>query len=388
MQGSGRKMNSMSVAEVVFMAGRSSPPSFEMALAGANAEPATRPSFNVFRQNFSKSAEGFAAFRWSRSAPSFEVVRFGDVPVAELGGLVKMRADVDGVLDGLAVFLFFEFELGSKIEIVRRGVHRINAKNEQRLDLAIVDVAAQFAQRFEIVHRMRFHGLGVVERCPNIAESRVDLVHQRVDQSGLLLSGNNETLASMFEEILSNGVEPFLTSRWRDPSVKCQSVKFGDIPDPFDESAREEFHIGSTQGQAMIGRRAGDSGRGFDHVKATHRVDNAFRNYCSVQDLGRYGRPDCGIDFLGFVHIAAAREFSRVANVSRAAAQEIGIERKDDVSFFRTIDGVDVAAEGEFRAFARTIADSGLPLVPFGFRKKGQQRLNLRGKRRRSDNPC
>src|SRR5216683_3018765 len=150
-------MNSMSPAEVVFMVGRSSPLSLEMALTGANAEPATRPSFNVFRQNFSKSAEGFAAFRWSRSAPGFEVVGFGNVPVAELGRLIKMRADVDCVLDGLTLLLFVKFDLGSKIKIMRRSVNGVDAENEERFDLPIVDVAAQFSQRFEIVHRIRFH---------------------------------------------------------------------------------------------------------------------------------------------------------------------------------------------------------------------------------------
>ena len=91
-------------------------------------------------------------------------MRFGDVPVAKLGGLVKMRADVDGVLDELTLLLFVESELGSKIEIMRRGIYWIHAKNEKCLDLPIVDIAAQFSQRFEIVHRERLHRLRVVQR--------------------------------------------------------------------------------------------------------------------------------------------------------------------------------------------------------------------------------
>src|SRR6202007_747673 len=62
-QGSGRKMNSMSLAGVVFEAGKLAALNFKAGFMGPNAEPATTPSFNVFRQNFSKSAEGFAAFR-------------------------------------------------------------------------------------------------------------------------------------------------------------------------------------------------------------------------------------------------------------------------------------------------------------------------------------
>jgi len=58
--------------------------------------------------------------------------------------------------------------------------------------------------------------------------------------------------------------------------------------------------------------------------------------------------------------------------VSRAATKEIGIERKDDVGLLRAINGVEVAAKGELRALARAVANSRLPLVPLGLRKKRQ----------------
>ena len=63
----------------------------------------------------------------ARIAPGFEVMGFSNVPVAKFRSFVKMRGDVDGVLDGLAFFLFVEFDLGCEVEIVRRGVDRINA---------------------------------------------------------------------------------------------------------------------------------------------------------------------------------------------------------------------------------------------------------------------
>src|SRR2546430_4305414 len=86
-----------------------------------------------------------SAIEGARIAPGFEVVRFGDMPIAEFGGLVKVRADVDSVLDGLTLPLFVKSQLGRKVEIVRCRVDRINAKNEKCFDLPIVDVAAQFA---------------------------------------------------------------------------------------------------------------------------------------------------------------------------------------------------------------------------------------------------
>src|SRR5882672_12282676 len=110
----------------------------------------------------------------------------------------------------------------------------------------------------------------------------------------------------------------------------------------------------------MIRGGAGNARSRLNHIEPIHRVGRA-------------------------VQLASARKFSGVANVSRAAAEEIRIERKDDVGLFRAVNRVEVTAESELRAFARAIADGGLPLMPFGLRKKRQERLNLRGERGRSD---
>src|SRR5260370_39413365 len=71
----------------------------------------------------------------------------------------------------------------------------------------------------------------------------------------------------------------------------------------------------------------------------------------------------------------------------RSAAKKIRIERKDDVGFLRAIHRIEVSPKSELGAFTRAVADGRLPLVPFRLRKKSQQRLNLRGKGGRSDNP-
>src|SRR6266852_5534650 len=111
----------------------------------------------------------------------------------------------------------------------------------------------------------------------------------------------------------------------------------------------------------MIRGRPGDAGRRLNHIEPVHRVVRASE-------------------------LAAPRKFSRVPDVPRAAAKEIGIERKDDVSLLRAINRVEVAAKRKLRALACTVADGRLPLAPLGLRKKRKQRLNLRGERRRSDN--
>src|SRR2546421_1846853 len=59
----------------------------------------------------------------ARIAPGFQVVRFGDVPVAEFGSLVKMRADVNGILDGLPIFL--------PVENTDRKSTRLNSSHDQ-----------------------------------------------------------------------------------------------------------------------------------------------------------------------------------------------------------------------------------------------------------------
>ncbi len=74
---------------------------------------------------------------------------------------------------------------------MRRRVDRIDAQDQQRLNLACIDIGTQFAERFQVIHWMRFHRFGVVERCPNIAERGIDLVHECVQRRGLMLSGNH-----------------------------------------------------------------------------------------------------------------------------------------------------------------------------------------------------
>src|SRR5258708_25769085 len=95
----------------------------------------------------------------------------------------------------------------------------------------------------------------------------------------------------------------------------------------------------------MIRGRTGDAGRRLDHIEPVHRVVRA-------------------------IQLAAAREFSCIAAVSRATAQEIRIERKDNVSLLRAINRVEVAAKGELRALARAVADGGVPPVPPGLPAK------------------
>src|SRR5262245_13041929 len=71
--------------------------------------------------------------------------------------------------------------------------------------------------------------------------------------------------------------------------------------------------------------------------------------------------------------------------MARAAAKKIRIERENDVSFLRAINGVDVAAKGEDRALSSTVTRGWFPLMPFRLRIERENRLQLRSQRRRID---
>ena len=97
------------------------------------------------------------AVECARIAPGFEVMRFGDVPVAKFGSFIEMRAEVDGVLTFFCLVFSSNLNFGGEIEIVRRGVDGIDAEDQQRVHFAGVNIGAKTAQGFEVIHGVRFH---------------------------------------------------------------------------------------------------------------------------------------------------------------------------------------------------------------------------------------
>jgi len=148
----------------------------------------------------------------------------------------------------------------------------------------------------------------------------------------------------MVLKILGDSVEPLLRA--------CRSGSGTAETELRRQRTSEELNFGSPQGQTMIRSRSGDARSWLDDVEPVHRIVRA-------------------------IQLAAAREFSRVADVTGAAADEIRIERKDDVSLFWAVNRVEVTAESELRAFARAVADGRFPLMPLSLGKECQERLNL-----------
>src|SRR5271155_2074946 len=110
----------------------------------------------------------------------------------------------------------------------------------------------------------------------------------------------------------------------------------------------------------MIRARSRDGRRRLNHIQPVHRV-------------------------AGTAQLAATVKLLHVTDMPRPAGQEIRIQRKNNVSLFRTIHGADIASESELSAFASAVAPSRLPLVPLRTRDIFEDALDLRGKRRRSD---
>src|SRR5438132_3444429 len=110
----------------------------------------------------------------------------------------------------------------------------------------------------------------------------------------------------------------------------------------------------------MIGARAGIGGVALDGIEAVQLRLVAFET-------------------------PPRREGARVANTRRARAEEVGVEREDDVGLVDRVLRVDVITERKLASGARVMTAGRIPLDPFRLWEPGQKVLHLRGKRRRCD---
>ena len=112
------------------------------------------------------------------------------------------------------------------------------------------------------------------------------------------------------------------------------------------------------QRQPMIGAGAGRGRHALERVEPVHAV--------------------------GALGPAPRGEIARVAQTARAAAEEVGVEREDDVGLVDAVLRLDVLAERELRAGAGVLAARRIPLVPLRGGKAREQIADLRGERRRA----
>src|SRR5262249_45021369 len=83
---------------------------------------------------------------------------------------------------------------------------------------------------------------------------------------------------------------------------------------------------------------------------------------------------------------ASARgERARITDARSARAEEVGVERKDDVGLLDGVLRVDVFTKGELAARPRVMTAGGRPLDPPCLREAPQEIAELRAERRRGD---
>ncbi len=161
-----------------------------------------------------------------------------------------------------------------------------------------------------MIHRVRFHRLGVIERLSDIPKRGIDLVHQRVNFSRLLLPRNDKTPALMLKKILRHHAEPLLAPRWRGRVGKGRSSEPDrDINNFSRQRTGKKLHLGSAQRQAMIRGRACDAWRGLNNIEPIHFH---FREYLIGQWVGPV-----------LAQLAPAGKLSRVPDVAWPASKEI-----------------------------------------------------------------
>ena len=100
-----------------------------------------------------------------------------------------------------------------KVQIRRRVVNRIHPQHEEGVNLAPLHLSHQFLERFEGVHRVRFHRIRVVHGLADITQGVVHGVGQGVDGWRLLLAGNHEAGAAVLLEIANERGNPIAGTR-------------------------------------------------------------------------------------------------------------------------------------------------------------------------------
>ena len=280
-------------------------------------------------------------------APGFEEVSLGNVPGADLGGLVHVQAKPDrerDLLDGLGEF-----------EVDRRRVNRIPAKDQERLDLTGLHVLDQLGQRRQVVDRV---GLDRLDKSdgpfgPDAPDRLVDRDPDRVDISRLGVANQNQARLARLLEILADGGGPLglgLRQLARSSTFDADLLGHGQ---------GEVYELARLDRQTMVGRGPGVGVGRFGGVEPVHGP--------------RLGRPLGGEgSFVG-------------GPAGGAAGEEVGVEREDHVGLVEVVDGVHHLAKGELRpGLGRVLADR-LVTVPLGFGEGGEQFLDLTGQAGRAD---
>ena len=288
--------------------------------------------------------DGDRAIESARVAPAFQIVRLRQMPLADLGGLVLVEAQVRAD----ACFL----ESIRQAQFHRRVEDRVSSQNQQQVHGARIQIADQVLERSHMVHRAGFDGIGIEDRFPHVAEFCVHHVGQGVNDGRLELARHHQAGALVAHQVLNQASHPFI-----DVAVLALLGTLGNAQTGGQQPG-EFFHVAGAQGQAVIGLAAGGRGHRLHRVEPVHR----------------------GVAAL---HTPPRRELARVAQAGLAGCQEIRIQRDDHVGVRYVVVGVDGLAERQHSRGARAVRPGRLPLVPLGGGKQLPDRRELIRHRRR-----
>ena len=120
-------------------------------------------------------------------------MRFVDVPVAELRGLVLIEAEVDAHGD------FRTLQRVGEVEIGGRVVDRIAAQDDEQVDFAGAHVGDEVAEGFGLIDWIRVDRVGVENGLADVAELRVHRMGQSVDGGWLVIAGDHKARTRGFD---------------------------------------------------------------------------------------------------------------------------------------------------------------------------------------------
>ena len=261
-------------------------------------------------------------------------MRFVEVPVAELRGLVLIEAEIDAHRN------FRTLESVCEVEIGGRVVYRIAAENDEQVNFSGAHVGNELFDRVDLVDRTCADRVGVENRLTDVAERGVHGVGEGMNFGQLVVANNNYSSATVIHQVS--------VSR----HGKITRVMYGAVLplSSLTHQLRNFENLRRTHGQAMIRLHPRRTRRALNHVQPAHLS----------------------------IGIAPAGEIADVARVAgEAGIQKVGVERDNHVGLREVVARLDGLAEGELRAFQRVVAIDWLVDMPLRLRIHREERLHL-----------
>ena len=110
-----------------------------------------------------------------------------DVPLAEFGGLVLIKAVVDSQRDFAARHHVGEVQIGGRV------VGRISAEDDQQIDFAAAHVGDEIFDRFGLIDWIRVSRVSVENSLADIAQLLIYCMNTSVNVGRLMVTGNHQS---------------------------------------------------------------------------------------------------------------------------------------------------------------------------------------------------